>query len=45
MTGSVYFSDPEGNRIEYYYNMFENPADGLAEMRRPGRQNKVLALD
>ena len=44
MTGSVYFEDPDGNGIEFYYDKFEDPADGLAEMRRPGRQNTALAI-
>ena len=44
MTGSVYFEDPDGNGIEFYYDKFDDPADGLAEMRRPGRQNTVLAI-
>ena len=45
MTGSVYFEDPDGNGIEFYYDKFDNAADGLAEMRREGRENKVLVLD
>ena len=45
MTGSVYFSDPDGNGIEFFFDKFEDPAEGLAEIRRPGRQNTVLALD
>lgn len=44
MTGSVYFEDPDGNGIEFYYDKFDDPADGLVEMRRPGRQNTVLAI-
>jgi catechol 2,3-dioxygenase len=45
MTGSVYFTDPDGNGIEFYYDMFQDPADGLAEMRRPGRRNAELVLE
>ncbi|CAI8023356.1 Biphenyl-2,3-diol 1,2-dioxygenase 3 [Geodia barretti] len=45
MTGSVYFEDPDGNGIEFYYDKFNNPADGLAEMRRSDRENTVLVLD
>ena len=45
MTGSVYFSDPDGNGIEFFFDKFENPADGLAEIRRPGRKNTELALE
>ncbi len=45
MTGSVYFEDPDGNGIEFYYDKFATPEEGLAEMRRPGRENKVLAID
>jgi hypothetical protein len=39
MTKSVYFHDPDGNRIEFFCNSFETAAEGLAEMRRPGRKN------
>jgi len=45
MTGSIYFNDPDGNGIEFYYDMFDSPEAGLAEMRRPGRRNKELVLD
>ena len=45
MTGSVYFEDPDGNGIEFYYDKFDEPADGLAEMRREGRENTVLVID
>jgi len=44
MTGSIYFNDPDGNGIEFYFDTFSNPAEGLAEMRRPGRRNKELVL-
>ncbi len=44
MTGSIYFNDPDGNGIEFYYDTFADPAEGLAEMRRPGRRNKELVL-
>lgn len=45
MTGSVYFADPDGNGIEFFFDKFEDPADGLAEMRKPGRRNKELVLE
>jgi catechol-2,3-dioxygenase len=45
MTKSVYFHDPDGNRIEFFCNSFETAAEGLAEMRRPGRKNAALVLD
>ena len=42
MTKSIYLQDPDGNGIELFCNSFEDAADGLAEMRRPGRENKEL---
>ena len=45
MTKSVYFHDPDGNGIEVFCNTHDDPAEGLAEMRRPGRKNAVLVLD
>jgi catechol-2,3-dioxygenase len=45
MTGSVYFSDPDGNGIEFFFDKFETPAEGLAEMRRPGRRNTELVIE
>ncbi len=42
MTNSIYLQDPDGNGIELFCNSFENASDGLAEMRRPGRENKEL---
>ena len=42
MTKSIYLQDPDGNGIELFCNSFDNAADGLAEMRRPGRTNKEL---
>jgi catechol 2,3-dioxygenase len=45
MTKSVYFHDPDGNRIEFFCNSYESAAEGLAEMRRPGRKNAALVLD
>ena len=44
MTGSLYINDPDGNGIEFYFDKFESPADGLAEIRRPGRENTELVL-
>jgi len=45
MTKSIYIKDPDGNGIELFCNTFDNPADGLTEMRRPGRQNTELVFD
>ena len=42
MTRSIYLNDPDGNGIELFCNSQENAADGLAEMRSPGRKNKEL---
>ena len=42
MTKSIYLKDPDGNGIELFCNSFEDAADGLAEMRRPGRKNQEL---
>lgn len=44
MSGSIYLDDPDGNGIEFYFDTYEDPADGLAEIRRPGRQNTELVL-
>ena len=33
MTHSVYFNDPDGNRLEIYCDVFADPADGLSYMR------------
>ena len=45
MTKSIYIKDPDGNGIELFCNSFDNAEDGLAEMRRPGRQNTALVFD
>ena len=45
MTKSIYIKDPDGNGIELFCNSFDEAADGLAEMRRPGRQNTALVFD
>jgi catechol-2,3-dioxygenase len=42
MTKSIYLQDPDGNGIELFCNSFDDPEEGLAEMRRPGRNNKEL---
>ena len=34
VTRSVYFHDPDGNRVELYCDMFDG---GFAEMQTPGR--------
>lgn len=45
MTGSVYFFDPDGNRVEFFYNMCETDEEGLALMRSPQRRNTTLVLE
>ena len=45
MTKSIYIKDPDGNGIELFCNTFAVAEDGLAEMRRPGRQNTALVFD
>ena len=44
MTKSIYLQDPDGNGIELFCNSFDDAADGLAEMRRPGRKNSELVF-
>ena len=44
MTSSVYFFDPDGNRIEFFCNNTDNE-EGLALMGDPERVNKELVLD
>jgi catechol-2,3-dioxygenase len=44
MTKSIYISDPDGNGIELFCNSQEDAADGLAEMKSPGRKNKELVF-
>ncbi len=44
MTKSIYLKDPDGNGIELFCNTMEDAAAGLAEMRRPGRQNTELVF-
>ena len=43
MTSSVYFFDPDGNRIEFFCNNTENE-EGLAMMGDPNRVNTELVL-
>ena len=45
MTKSIYINDLDGNGIELFCNSFAAAEDGLAEMRRPGRQNTALVFD
>ena len=44
MTSSIYFFDPDGNRIEYFCNNQDDPAVGLALMGDVTRRNKALVL-
>jgi catechol 2,3-dioxygenase len=45
MTSSVYFFDPDGNRVEFFCNTHETAEEGLASMRDPVRKNTELVLD
>ena len=45
MTKSVYFRDPDGNRIEYFFNTTETAEEGLAMMRAPDRTLTELVLE
>ena len=45
MTRSIYIKDPDGNGIELFCNSQATSEEGLAEMRRPGRENKELVFD
>lgn len=45
MTHSVYFSDPDGIRVEFFCNTQATAKEGLAIMRTPGRKNKELVLE
>ena len=44
MTKSIYLQDPDGNGIELFCNTTETAEEGLAEMRRPDRQNTELVI-
>ncbi len=44
MTSSVYFFDPDNNRIEFFCNNNATAEEGLAMMRAPDRVNKELVL-
>ncbi len=45
MTKSVYFYDPDGNMIEFFFNTTDTAEGGLALMRAPGRKNTELVLE
>ena len=45
MTKSVYFFDPDGNKIEFFCNSTDTAEEGLALMRAPGRENTELLFD
>ncbi len=45
MTSSVYFFDPDGNRIEFFCNNNATAEEGLAMMRDTTRVNKELVLN
>ena len=44
MTSSVYFLDPDGNRIEFFCNNHEDSAIGLALMGDMNRRNTELVF-
>ena len=44
MTSSIYFFDPDGNKIEFFCNNAETAEEGLAMMSSPDRVNKELVL-
>lgn len=45
MTKSVYFRDPDGNRIEYFFNTTETAEEGLAMMKAPSRVLSEFVLE
>ena len=45
MTSSIYFFDPDGNKIEFFCNNTDTASEGLNLMRSPERINKELVLD
>jgi catechol 2,3-dioxygenase len=44
MTHSVYFFDPDGNRLEIYYDVFPSTKEGLEYLRTKTPGNKPLEL-
>ncbi len=44
MTSSIYFFDPDGNKIEFFCNNTETAEEGLAMMSSPNRVNQELVL-
>ena len=45
MTSSLYFSDPDGIRLEYFCNNMATAEEGLEMMRAPSRKNTELVLE
>ena len=45
MTSSIYFFDPDGNKIEFFCNNTVTASEGLDLMRSPERTNKELVFD
>ena len=45
MPSSIYFFDPDGNRIEYFCNNQEDSAEGLKLMGDESRRNTELVLN
>ncbi|MEC9308004.1 MAG: VOC family protein [Chloroflexota bacterium] len=45
MTSSIYFFDPDGNKIEFFCNNTDTAREGLDLMKSPDRINKELVLD
>ena len=44
MTSSIYFFDPDGNKIEFFCNNQADSSEGLALMGAPDRVNRELVL-
>ena len=44
-TGSIYFEDPDGNGIDFYFDRYAYPAEGLAVMKDDNKVNGELVLD
>ena len=45
ITGSLYFYDPDGNLVEFYYDKWATHEEGLALLRSPHRQDLELVLE
>lgn len=45
MAGSVYFFEPDGNPVDCFFNIFQDPVEGRAYMRGPDLRNIELVLE